>query len=227
MSRTAPVESTSSLGLGDDAGWHLEAPMTAASARWTDAVACLPDGGGAHLRELRARLAAAGVELKSVDGAMAAIGDGQARHWVLVADLSGELDAEAGFESLVDRLLADAETLVTAHGRRSPPGAPIGRVVLMARRDAFGLHGMARSAARSAACLGLTRSLALDYASRGATVNAVVLGSEGAQGAMPGRDEVRDAVEGVLFLADPRSRYITGQTLQCCSGQHLYASMTA
>jgi NAD(P)-dependent dehydrogenase (short-subunit alcohol dehydrogenase family) len=36
-----------------------------------------------------------------------------------------------------------------------------------------------------------------------------------------------DIAEAVAFLADPRSRYITGQLLFCTGGSHLLSSMSA
>ncbi len=97
-----------------------------------------------------------------------------------------------------------------------------------------GNAGQANYGASKAGLLGLTRSVAREFASRGITVNAVApgfietdmtagLGEELRQGALRsiplGRfGQPEDVAEAVLFLAGPGGRYITGQVLSVDGG---------
>jgi 3-oxoacyl-[acyl-carrier protein] reductase len=92
-----------------------------------------------------------------------------------------------------------------------------------------GYRGLSVYAATKAALDGFTRSLARELGSRGITVNSVAPGylrtemsqtlSEGQLGQIVRRTPVgrlgepEDVAQAVLFLADPRNSYITGQVL--------------
>ncbi len=94
-------------------------------------------------------------------------------------------------------------------------------------------------AASYAAMFGLTRSLALETAVDGITVNGVVKGDIAATG-LPAADAEKlaseipvrrmgtaaDVAYAVTFFASPSAKYVTGQTLFVCGGKSAYFSMS-
>ncbi|MBW1850022.1 MAG: SDR family oxidoreductase [Deltaproteobacteria bacterium] len=116
-----------------------------------------------------------------------------------------------------------------------------GRIVNINDSDYLGMPGKADYSAVKSGVFGLTRSLALELARDGITVNSVVKGEiresgvtlteeELAQAA--GRMPVKrlgtpdDVAYAACFMASDSSKYITGQTLFVCGGKSLYSSMS-
>jgi 3-oxoacyl-[acyl-carrier protein] reductase len=118
--------------------------------------------------------------------------------------------------------------------RRMKPG---GRVVTVSSRAALGGTGFAHYVASKAAVVGLTRAMAMDLRQRQIAVNSIAPGftDTGMTRAMtPAQHAAASALEpsgrpadpgeiahAIAFLASPRTRFITGQTLFVDGGKSL------
>jgi 3-oxoacyl-[acyl-carrier protein] reductase len=114
-----------------------------------------------------------------------------------------------------------------------------GSVVTVASRAWLGWWGQSAYAAAKAGVIGMTRALAVEMASRNVRLNVVAPGLidtpllrdrtpellERLIRSVPiGRlGQPSDVANAVAFLASPRARAITGQTLYVCGGKSVYA----
>lgn len=113
-----------------------------------------------------------------------------------------------------------------------------GRVISISSVVAFiGNPGQINYSASKAGIIGLTKTLAKEYASRGITVNAVAPGfiqtamtdvlpenvKEEMRKMIPLRrfGSVEDVINAVIFLASPDSGYITGQVIHVNGGMYM------
>jgi 3-oxoacyl-[acyl-carrier protein] reductase/2-[hydroxy(phenyl)methyl]-succinyl-CoA dehydrogenase BbsC subunit len=114
-----------------------------------------------------------------------------------------------------------------------------GRIISIGSLDYLGWQGKANYSAARSAIFGFTRSLALELAKSGITVNYVAKG-EIAAAPLSEEDTARikevvpvqragkpeDVASVVGFFASDASSYLTGQTLFVCGGKSIYFSMS-
>jgi NAD(P)-dependent dehydrogenase (short-subunit alcohol dehydrogenase family) len=112
-----------------------------------------------------------------------------------------------------------------------------GRIINIGSRAWLGNRGQAAYAASKGAVVSLTRSLALEYARKGITVNAIAPGIVETPLFGTLKEEVQQSLRktvpmerigqpadigrAVRFFAEPGSSYVTGQLLYVCGGRSL------
>ena len=117
--------------------------------------------------------------------------------------------------------------------------AQYGRIVNIFGLSYLGLPGRANLAAAYAGVFGITRSVALETAAAGITVNSVVRGdiagvtslgadAEKLAGQIPVKrlGTAADVAHAIQFFASQSTKYVTGQTLFVCGGKSAYFSMS-
>ena len=107
-----------------------------------------------------------------------------------------------------------------------------GRIVNLSSISYLGLPGAADTAAAQSALFGLTRSIALEAAADGVTINTLVKGELSRTGeseeastararAVPVKrlGTAKDIAHAAVFFSSDASKYITGQTFFVCGGK--------
>lgn len=149
----------------------------------------------------------------------------------LIADVRQE-DLDFLMRLHVGALVALGQAFIPAMG-----AAGYGRIVTLTTRAILGLENRTSYSASKAAQVGLTRTWALELGPAGITVNAVAPGpivTDQFRAVIPEGDPRNDAVAQrlpvrrlgqpedisrvVMFLADEKSGFITGQTWFVCGG---------
>lgn len=158
-------------------------------------------------REIAARLATDGTVVTSLpnEGSLDAlvINLPVTRDGTRFADISdGQL--AAALDAMVFEVV---ETVQTALPRLAP-GA---RIVVVNARGHIGAWGGAHLMAASAALMGLVRAMALEFAPRGITCNALAPDFVGERWDTPVAR--REIAEAVVFLTRPGQSLLSGQTL--------------
>ena len=182
-------------------------------------------------------------DMKATEDAIAAIAKRLGRLDILVASAGIAIDGLLlrVKEDEIDRIFAVNVKGAIASARAATKvmmRARSGRVVFLSSVvGEMGNAGQAAYSASKAALLGLTKTLAREYASRNITVNAVAPGFIDTDMTTAITDEMREGMlrsiplgrtgstmevaHAIAFLCSDEASYITGQTLRVNGGMHL------
>lgn len=139
-----------------------------------------------------------------------------------------------GFNAVIDTNLNGTWWMMQAAAKRwrdaARPGAIVNIIAVVDR----GMPGVAHTCAARAAVVGLTRTVAIEWAPLNIRVNCVAPGAIESQGFVAYSDEAREAfkrsnpmmrvgdvfdvAEGCVYLASPSGKYITGDVLTIDGG---------
>jgi citronellol/citronellal dehydrogenase len=159
---------------------------------------------------------------------------------------SAALDIEAkGWNAVIDTNLNGTWYMSRAFARQVLADGREGRIISIVANMWRGFPGMAHTGAARAGVVNLTRTLALEWASKGILVNAVAPGVIRSSGLDTYPEAVRALIEtevpqhiplrrlgtmddvawAVAYLAGPGGRYVTGETLCVDGGQQHWGTV--
>lgn len=206
------------------------------------------------LRAAGAEVFAEPVDIRDPDAATAWVAAVHAHFGqldVLVNNAGGQfpstaLDIDAkGWRAVIDTNLNGTWFMSRAFAKQLLADGREGRVINIVANMWRGFPGMAHTGAARAGVVNLTRTLALEWASKGILVNAVAPGVIRSSGLDTYPDAVRAMIEtevpkhiplrrlgtmadvawAVAYLAGPAGRYITGETLCVDGGQQHWGTV--
>lgn len=237
------------VGAADEVGAAIALQLATAGARLA-----LIGAPGDKLDALAGRVAECGAEVLAIEVDTtdpAAISDGVERvlkHFKRIDILVNNAGEVVG-KPLCELAAGDVATAVAAalaapfHFMREVVPAMqkngFGRVISISELGYLGAAKQANAGAARAGLFGLTRSVALEAARDGVTVNTVVKGDIASAATSDAEKEklvngipvkrlgtADDVARAVRFFAADSSRYLTGQTLFVCGGKSAYFSMS-
>lgn len=167
---------------------------------------------------------------------------------ILINNAGGQFSAAAldisanGFRAVVDLNLNGTWHVSREFARHKVDAKQHGRIINIVLSIESGAPGYAHAAAARAGVINLTKTLAIELAPHGFTVNAVAPGIIQTEGlAQYDADALAQSVSSqplkrmgkpievaqlVAFLASPAGDYITGQTLSIDGGKQLFQQVT-
>jgi citronellol/citronellal dehydrogenase len=201
-----------------------------------------------------AQVLAAAVDIRDPDACRAWVAAGR-EHFgavdVLVNNAGGQFPAAAldidpkGWRAVIDTNLNGTWFMSRAFAQQVLADGREGRVISIVANMWRGFPGMAHTGAARAGVVNLTRTLALEWATKGILVNAVAPGVIRSSGLDTYPEAVRALIEtevpqhiplrrlgtmddvawAVAYLAGPAGRYITGETLCVDGGQQHWGTV--
>lgn len=186
-------------------------------------------------------------EPEQVDALLGAVWERFGRLDVLVNNAGGQFGSPAmdisarGWNAVIDLNLNGTWYMMQAAASRWVEHGSAGNVVNIAFAIDRGLPGVAHSMASRAGVVGLSRTLAVEWAEHGIRVNTIGVGSiestgfnnyseeaiASYSGGNPMRrvGDVQDIAEAAVYLAAPSGKFITGEVINLDGGQTLWGEL--
>jgi citronellol/citronellal dehydrogenase len=180
----------------------------------------------------------------AIDATMTRIWDEQGPIDALVNSAGGQFPQAAidfstkGWERVVDINLNGTWFMMQAAARRWQDGGRPGSIVNIVVVTSHGLYGVAHSVAARAGVVGVSRSVAVEWAAMGIRVNCVAPGLIETDGWRVYSEDVRaryarsnpmmrpgdawDVAEACAYLIAPSGRFVTGEVLTVDGGGQLW-----